>query len=229
MKRRGFTLVELLVVVAIVALLAAILFPVFASARGKARQAACLSNLRQIGIAMALYAQDNDDQFPYAADPSDQHTVPNIWSLSPHYAQVQALPPLQDVLAPYLHAPAVWHCPSDTGFDTLDMLPTGVSAIALAARPTAYAAFGTSYLFRTEAAILHLPWATLVGYDSAGGAHGPSEINVLMDGNGSWHGGAGGQSRFDVLMADGRVVNVDRADYFTQSWSLSLNPPDAGP
>lgn len=62
--RRGFTLIELLVVIAIIAILAAILFPVFAQARAKARQTACLSNLRQIGTAMMMYVQDSDETFP---------------------------------------------------------------------------------------------------------------------------------------------------------------------
>ena len=62
--RRGFTLIELLVVIAIIAILAAILFPVFARAREKARQASCVSNLKQIGLAMQMYASDYDERCP---------------------------------------------------------------------------------------------------------------------------------------------------------------------
>jgi prepilin-type N-terminal cleavage/methylation domain-containing protein/prepilin-type processing-associated H-X9-DG protein len=65
-KRRGFTLIELLVVIAIIAILAAILFPVFAQARDRARSAGCLSNLKQMGLAWMMYAQDYDERFPQA-------------------------------------------------------------------------------------------------------------------------------------------------------------------
>ncbi|MES2462480.1 MAG: prepilin-type N-terminal cleavage/methylation domain-containing protein [Armatimonadota bacterium] len=63
---RAFTLIELLVVIAIIAILAAILFPVFASARAKARQAACLSNGRQVGTAIMMYVQDYDETYPHS-------------------------------------------------------------------------------------------------------------------------------------------------------------------
>jgi prepilin-type N-terminal cleavage/methylation domain-containing protein/prepilin-type processing-associated H-X9-DG protein len=59
--KRGFTLIELLVVIAIIAILAAILFPVFARAREKARQASCLSNVKQLDTAYLMYAQDYDE------------------------------------------------------------------------------------------------------------------------------------------------------------------------
>jgi prepilin-type N-terminal cleavage/methylation domain-containing protein/prepilin-type processing-associated H-X9-DG protein len=62
--RRGFTLIELLVVIAIIAILAAILFPVFAKAREKARQAKCISNMKQLALATIMYAGDYDDHLP---------------------------------------------------------------------------------------------------------------------------------------------------------------------
>lgn len=64
LSRRGFTLIELLVVIAIIAILAAILFPVFAQAREKARQSACLSNMKQVSTALMMYAQDYDEALP---------------------------------------------------------------------------------------------------------------------------------------------------------------------
>lgn len=63
--RRAFTLVELLVVIAIIALLAALLLPALARAKDSGRKAVCLSNLRQIGLAIHGYAQDNDGKIPY--------------------------------------------------------------------------------------------------------------------------------------------------------------------
>src|SRR5437588_2109592 len=60
--RRGFTLIELLVVIAIIAILAAILFPVFAQARDSARQTTCVSNLKNLNLAVIMYSQDYDEQ-----------------------------------------------------------------------------------------------------------------------------------------------------------------------
>jgi len=66
MRRSAFTLIELLVVIAIIAILAAILFPVFSQAREKARQAACISNNRNIALSYQQYTQDYDERvMPY--------------------------------------------------------------------------------------------------------------------------------------------------------------------
>ena len=72
---RGFTLIELLVVIAIIAILASILFPVFSRARAKARSASCLSNVKQLLLAMTMYHDDNDETFSIATTnwaPSDE-------------------------------------------------------------------------------------------------------------------------------------------------------------
>src|SRR5580704_10761103 len=62
MYRTAFTLIELLVVIAIIAILAAILFPVFSQAKESAKASACLSNMKQIGLSVVMYQNDNNDQ-----------------------------------------------------------------------------------------------------------------------------------------------------------------------
>ena len=94
--KRGFTLIELLVVIAIIAILAAMLLPALAQAREKARQAKCVSNLKQIGLAMMLYTQDNDEYLPWNA--------PGGWDTK---------------IATYLGTSTqVLKCPSDKGSNT---------------------------------------------------------------------------------------------------------------
>jgi prepilin-type N-terminal cleavage/methylation domain-containing protein/prepilin-type processing-associated H-X9-DG protein len=116
--RRAFTLIELLVVVAVIAILAAILFPVFAQAREQARKTTCLSNLKQIGLALTLYTQDYD-AYPNTGDPYLWVGRRWRWPLMPYLAIGQR--PRPTGFDSQSGSPAILICPSDTqsgtGFD----------------------------------------------------------------------------------------------------------------
>jgi prepilin-type N-terminal cleavage/methylation domain-containing protein len=208
---RGFTLIELLVVIAIISVLAALLFPVFASARGKAREISCVSNLRQAGLAISMYAQDYDGLYPYGVDPADRDT-PQIWNAFPDFkASIPSIPWLHAILQPYVKSRELFHCPSDTGIVIEDF--TGLELDAL---PTSYGKYGTSYLYRTEIAFRHLGDAAF---------QNPADVNVYMEGSGIWHGSGPGdraigvsnwyktnpdllKRRFNTLHGDGHVKSL---------------------
>lgn len=110
MTRKGFTLIELLVVIAIIAILAAILFPVFAQAREKARAISCVSNQRQIGLAILQYLQDYDETFPRANYPDYTHEWSNV--VDPYIKNGEAG-------GDYNQIGGVWACPSYRGVEPL--------------------------------------------------------------------------------------------------------------
>jgi len=105
-RREAFTLIELLVVIAIIAILAAILFPVFARARENARRSSCMSNLKQIGLGMMMYTQDNDDHLTASSLANDNipgfdgdNNVTGYWT---------------NMLAPYIKSTQLYNCPSES-------------------------------------------------------------------------------------------------------------------
>ena len=110
-SRAGFTLVELLVVIAIISILAAILFPVFARARENARRSACQSNLKQIGLGLMQYVQDNDGYYPFFSTsgmagyvaPASLVTLPGASSSDVKWSHL---------INPYLKSSQIFVCPS---------------------------------------------------------------------------------------------------------------------
>lgn len=208
-NRQGFTLIELLVVIAIIAILAAILFPVFARAREKARAATCMSNLKQLGLALEMYSSDYDDLYPWAVDPADQF-LPQIWASYPAWqAMIPTMPRLKDVLMPYTKNRQIWQCRSDKGFTVLE--GTG---LPLDGTPTAFDALGTSYMWRTEIVFQHTGPSTL---------DDPTATNILFDGHGAWHGGGGAyeNGRWNILYGDGHVKSANSGQ-FDEAWATAV-------
>ena len=193
----------------------------------------CASNLHQIGLGVMMYIQDNDDRYPRGGDPIDIDT--NAWQRAfkgRFAADAKALQPLPIVLQPYVKDAELWHCPADTGFRFADML----HPIPLDAQPTSFAKFGTSYYYRTEIALRRRRTLTVYEPDAPYTKHGASEINMIFDGKGNWHGGGTGdpptaeewnKGRYNVLMADGHVVNMTAAQC-GKMWKMRMTrAPDA--
>jgi prepilin-type N-terminal cleavage/methylation domain-containing protein len=131
--RTGFTLIELLVVIAIISILAAILFPVFAHAKEAAKRTAELSNANQIGLAVMMYNNDNDDTMPifyaYNSDPS-------IYTPAVHHGT-------EVLLLAYSKNQQVFDSPLDSGGPYLGVDPGSMAKGA----GTYWKAYGTSYRF----------------------------------------------------------------------------------
>jgi prepilin-type N-terminal cleavage/methylation domain-containing protein/prepilin-type processing-associated H-X9-DG protein len=100
--KHGFTLIELLVVIAIIAILASILFPVFGRARENARRTSCMSNMKQLGLGLAMYTQDYDNFYPMSIS----------GPTSPYFSWRQ-------VIQPYIKSTQAMQCPSNPNKDTI--------------------------------------------------------------------------------------------------------------
>lgn len=116
MKNKGFTLIELLVVIAIIAILAAILFPVFSQARQRANMVHCLNNLKQLGVAFLMYADDNGGRLPNSGDPT-AGGLRSAVGVIPNFAGSEGAGRWADVtkgsIWPYTKAEKMFLCPMD--------------------------------------------------------------------------------------------------------------------
>ncbi len=154
----GFTLVELLIVIAILAILAGLLLPAFAQAKSRAQRAQCQSNLRQIDLGTAMYANDYNGRMPVAAPqelggPAGRVPESDPWLPARMFGG--ALAAEDRPLNSYLGTPAVFHSPNDRGeplwwFDTAPYQ----------ARATCYELYGSSYFYAS-------------GYNRMGGVVAP--------------------------------------------------------
>lgn len=203
-------------------MLLALVMPAASRALNRSRQTACLSNLRQLGLAVVAYTQDHDDFYPYGGDAIDIHT--DAWARGENgrYAEeARRLRPLPEVMAKYVGDPDLWRCPMDRGF-----LRTGAwDEVSLRAHPSGYAAFGMSYLYRTELTLRRR--RNIAAYDRRPPytRHEAPDIYVLFDATGAWHGGrARAEGRWNALMADGHAVSLP-LDRFEAAAHLSTAPP----
>ena len=146
-RRAGFTLIELLVVIAIIAIIAAILLPVLNKAREKAQQTACLSNMRQWGLADNLYIDDNNGVFPF---PRYQDYYPSV-SLSTTAAQ-QDNPDFSFTIAPFHYQK---HIGDDVWFNAL---PSYVST-----QPMYEIAYSSANFTQVKKSIFYCPTAVSQG------------------------------------------------------------------
>lgn len=202
-RSRAFTLVEMLVVIAIITVLAALLFPVFQRARKQTKGDVCLSNLRQMGVAINLYAADYDDKIPYAPDASTKWGILHGRRLNqePLRSAIKTMPDITEVLLHYGAIKKLFHCPCD--------FQDGLHPVA----PTYFAQVGSSYTYNEDKGFVG---RTLSGFPD------PANNLLMYDIDGSFHGGSEyKEQRQNNLFAD---MHVKLRSHDETTKSLDADP-----
>ena len=184
-SRRAFTLIEVLVVIAIISLLAAILFPIFSQSRERARRSSCQNNIRFIGLAIRQYAQDYDERLPRVAanDTGVSATVPYGWA---------------DSTMPYIKIAAQFQCPSDRSSIAID---GGSNGTVFDDNGSVDYFFNTRLSGEEEANISFSSSVVMLGdYDSG-------------DGRSTYDGGSGSGPLLAGASGSGNVRHPDGANY----------------
>jgi prepilin-type N-terminal cleavage/methylation domain-containing protein/prepilin-type processing-associated H-X9-DG protein len=214
-SRTGFTLIELLVVIAIIAILAAILFPVFAQARDKARQTACISNMKQVGLGLTLYAQDYDETLPVANDQVENFALP------------AARPNFLGSLIPYIKSKPIFACPATPLEDSKPLSPNAENATnymgngVIMGRPLAVVPEPANIIYLHELGVIErIAWLRPV-CDTRGNC-----VAFCYWSKKHWysnnHQGGG-----NLVFADGHVKY--RTLFSIHSGDFGLTPPDRSP
>jgi len=191
-RTRGFTLVELLVVIGVLVLVAALLLPAPLVAKRKAQRISCVNNLKQTGIAFRLWAGDNGDKYPMQLSLTNSETMKLMTSGNAYI--------FWQIISNEVHTPFILHCPTDTNTIVATNFATGFSDANI------------SYFFGLDA-FEDYPQMILDGDDNLavnGVRVKPGILNLWTNNNITWtkerHGGAG-----DIGLADGSVQQTTSA------------------
>lgn len=194
--RRGFSLVELLVVIGIIAVLIGILLPALGRAREQSRRAKCLANLRSIGQQLFVYANNHRDRLPNG-NPS------NVWSdaASADWVMVN--------FAEDLKNGRVFHCPGDKDEDEPDVIESAVQNKRNSAR-ISYEFYSLFFAPEYGPKLARLKGRAPLAWDLDGG---PRAANLPGTGDEN-HGPRGG----NVLFSDGHAEWKDVSEWEDESW-----------